>query len=134
VSVARIYYDGDCGLCHWAVKLAATHDRRRHFRFAPRNGSTQIERLGADRLADLPESMIVETADGRLLWRSSGVVYLLRRLGGGWSLLGNMLLLVPRFLRDLGYNVVVRTRHLFFARPQSSCPLLPPALRDRFDP
>jgi len=130
-----LYYDGQCGLCHRGVKFVLKHDRSgAAFRFAPLQGVTFQAKVPPDQRAALPDTMAVQTASGALLIRSEAVVHLLRRLGGGWKIMGAMLAIVPRPLRDLGYNFVARTRHRLFGRPDDLCPVLPAELRARFDP
>ena len=130
-----LYYDGQCGLCHRGVKFVLKHDRSgAAFRFAPLQGVTFQSRVPADQRAALPDSMAVQTAAGSLLIRSTALVHILRRLGGGWKILGATLAIVPRPLRDLAYNLVAQTRHRLFGCPDELCPVLPASLRTRFDP
>lgn len=130
-----LYYDGQCGLCHRGVKFVLKHDRSgAAFRFAPLQGMTFQARVPGDQRAALPDSMAVQTAAGTLLIRSDALVHILRRLGGGWKILGAALAIVPRPLRDPAYNFVARTRHHLFRRPDELCPVLPASLRARFDP
>jgi predicted DCC family thiol-disulfide oxidoreductase YuxK len=131
--VEQIFYDGSCGLCHWAVKFVLPRDRKGVFRFAPLDSERFREAVHeADRQA-LPDSVVVLTADGRMLTRSAGVLHILDRLGGGWALLGTIGRLVPRPVRDWLYDAIARIRYRLFARPPEVCPILPPEYRARFD-
>ena len=130
----HIFYDGDCGVCHWAVSFTARRDPEgRLFRFAPLDGETFRERMPETFRDELPDSIVVETSTGEHLLRSGGIVHILRRLGGGWGVFGAILWVVPRPLRDLGYDLFARVRHHFVKRPEGVCPLLPPEMRGRFD-
>ena len=133
-AVERIFYDGDCGVCHWGVRFIARRDPGgAAFRFAPLGGETFRRRVPAELRAQLPDSLVVETADGRLLLRTGAVVHILRRLGLLWRLLGLALFLIPASLRDFAYDRFAAVRHLLVARPRASCPALPPELRRRFE-
>ena len=78
-------------LCHGAVKFVLKHDRSgKAFRFAPLQGATFQSRISAGARADLPDSIVVLTEDGKLLTRSNAFVHILRRLGGGWKILGGV--------------------------------------------
>lgn len=133
--VERIYYDGECGVCHWAVKFVASRDGTPPaFRFAPLHGETFRGSFPEIDEQDLPDSMIVESRDRQLLMRSDGMVHILRRLGGLWRPLALLLRAVPRPVRDTGYDLFARVRHRFAARPAGTCPILPPDMRGRFDP
>lgn len=131
---SMVFYDGACGLCHRTVRFAIARDRDgRHFRFAAL-GSEAFRRLVPEALrAGLPDSIVVLTADGTLLARSAAVIHILERIGGPWRLLGSMLELVPRGIRDAGYDGVAHARHRLFRRPAEACPVTPPKLRARFE-
>lgn len=135
LSTERIFYDGECGVCHWAVGFVARHDRTAGaFRFAPLGGETFDDVVGAERRSRLPDSMVVLTADGDLLLRSQGLIHILSRLGPLWRALGMLLRAVPRPLRDWAYDAFAAARYRLAARPEGTCPLMPPELGRRFDP
>ena len=134
-STERIFYDGDCGVCHWSVGFVARHDPDgKTFRFAPLDGESFENSVPAELRRQLPDSMVVQTADGSVLLRSEGVVHILRRLGSFWRPLGWALAIVPRPLRDFFYDRFARIRHRLVRRPQGVCPMVPVELRRRFDP
>lgn len=133
-AVERIYYDGECGLCQRAVRFVLAEDPDgRRFRFAPLQGERFARDFEPALRARLPDSIVVHTADGRVLVRSDAVVHLLQRLGGVWRVLGTLLALVPRPLRDLAYDAIARVRTRLFAAPKVLCPLGPKHVTDRFD-
>ncbi len=127
-----LLYDGSCGLCHRAVRFVLAEDRAAVFRFAPLGGETFRNNVSASFRRDMPDSLVIVTASGRLLTRTSGVRYILQRLGGAWRCLALASRLVPTALLDRAYDVVAATRHRLFRRPGQACPILPPDLRDRF--
>jgi predicted DCC family thiol-disulfide oxidoreductase YuxK len=102
-------------------------------RIAPLGGPAFLAAVPEERRAGLPSSLLLVSGD-RLLTKSTGVFELMARLGGAWRLLGALGGLVPRPLRDLVYDLVVALRRHVFQRPAEACPLLPPELRERFDP
>jgi len=111
------------------------HDRTgTAFRFAPLQGETFRARVPVGRRAGLPDSVVVETRDGRLLTRSRAAVHILRQLGGGWRILAALLGAVPRPLGDTVYDFIARVRYRVFGRSGELCPVVPPGLRARFDP
>jgi len=129
-----VFYDGGCGLCHRAVRFAIAHDADgSRFRFASLDSEGFRRRVPAASRAGLPDSIVALTPDGTLLLRSAAVMHVLERVGGGWKVVGRLLQLVPRVVRDAGYDAVARIRYQLFARPTDACPVTPPELRARFE-
>ena len=105
----------------------------RAFRFAPLD-SEAFRRAAPEAVrASLPDSLVVETAEGRLLTRSAAVIHILSRLGAPWSWLGAVARVLPRRLLDALYDLVARVRYRVFGREADACPLIPKELRSRFD-
>jgi len=95
-----IFYDDRCGLCRRSVLFVQRRDRNgAFFRFEPLPAEAP------------PETVVVRTADGRLLKRSEAVAHILARLGGRWRLVASLLRLIPRPLRDWAYNRIAAIRH-----------------------
>ncbi|HEX7009094.1 MAG TPA: DCC1-like thiol-disulfide oxidoreductase family protein, partial [Phycisphaeraceae bacterium] len=129
----HLFYDGHCGLCHRWVRLVLAEDRTGGvFVLSPLQGDYIRQRLSDEQRQGLPDSIVVQRADGRLLTRSTAIFYILARLGGLWRLIAWALWLIPRPLRDAGYDAVAALRHRIFPRPDEACPLMPPQLRSRF--
>lgn len=130
-----VFYDGHCGLCHWAVRFILAEDRTGEaFRFASLESDTFRAALSGTERASLPDSLVVQTDDGTILTRSGAVLHILRRLGGMWGICGIVLRLIPRILRDGLYDGIARIRHRLFQAPTTSCPIIPADLRVRFLP
>lgn len=133
-DVATIFYDGDCGLCHRAVRFVLARDRDgRAFRFAPLGGETFRTLVPAATRAQLPDSIVLREPDGTLRVRTAALRAIGRRLGGVWRIAAAVAGVVPPALLDAGYDGLARVRHRLFAKPPAACPVLPPALRARFD-
>lgn len=106
------------------------------FRFASLQSSFAapiLTRHGASP-ADLDTVYIVlhsNERDETLLNRSDAVAFVLRQLGRAWGFLGRVLALIPRALRDCGYQIVARHRYRIFGR-FDACPVPTPETRARF--
>lgn len=129
-----VFYDGECGLCHstvrWLLRADASGER---FRFAPLGGQRFGEVFDASACASLPDSLVVQTHDGRTLVQAAAIAHLLLRLGGGWGRLGLVVRATPTFIGDGLYKLVARARKRLFQRPATTCPRLPPELACRVD-
>ena len=129
--VITVFYDGTCGLCHRAVQFLLARDPNGvRFRYAPLQGQTAAERLGS--IDDLPDSMVVQCADGSRLMRGRAAVHLGRELGGFWWLLATTVGLLPTGFVNWLYDQIARRRYRWFGRETDHCPLLPPEQRALF--
>jgi predicted DCC family thiol-disulfide oxidoreductase YuxK len=130
-----ILYDGVCGLCHRLNRFVLARDPAGRFRFAALQSALAGEilaRHGRDP-QDLDTLYLVlghGRADERLLRKSDAALWILRELGGPWRA-ASLLRVVPRALRDLGYDLVARTRYRLFGR-YDACPIPDPRHRARF--
>ena len=108
-----LFFDGECGLCDGFAAFLVRADRKRIFRLAPLAGKTAR--------ALLPESgehweTLVLLEGERLSVRSDAVIRTLRRLGGLWKATV-LFRIVPRPLRDAGYDFIARHRRKWFPAP-----------------
>ncbi|MDX1388829.1 MAG: DUF393 domain-containing protein [Acidobacteriota bacterium] len=133
-SVDRLFYDGTCGMCHGTVRFLLSEDTSgTAFRFAPLDSDSFRSAVPSDRRADLPDSVVLLTADGDLLVRSRAILVSMKRLGGYWRAIAVVLGVVPRTFADWVYDRIAAVRYKLFRRPDEACPVLPPRLRARFD-
>lgn len=104
----RVLYDGDCGFCGGWAGWIARRDRRQRFTLVPLDADPEIESCPAE-LRALDSLLLF---DGhRWHAQSSAVCRILWGMGPVWALPGLLLWLVPRPLRNLGYDFVARRRH-----------------------
>lgn len=127
-----VFYDGHCGLCHRWVKFALLRDPHDRFVFTPLQGDTIKSVLSEERIAALPDSIVLRDPDGTLHTKSDAVLSILSGIGGVWGVFGAAGRVVPRVLRDCVYDGVAGVRHRVFAPPAEACPMMPPELRHKF--
>jgi predicted DCC family thiol-disulfide oxidoreductase YuxK len=141
-----ILYDGVCGLCNRLNQFVLRRDPDAIFRFASLQSPFAAPILahhGADP-QDLDTVYVVVNhdltnhdlakeapSDERILPRSDAIIFVLKRLGGIWKVLGLFLQLLPRLLRDAAYRIVARNRYRIFGRSET-CILPGPENRNRF--
>ncbi len=131
-SYETIFYDGYCGLCHRFVRFVLAKDTGKLFRFAPLDSETFRKAVPESKRLGLPDSVVLLSAKGQLLTRSQAILRVLRRLGGVWRVIGIVAGIVPSVILDLIYDGIAGIRFRLFKRPEDSCPVVPPYLRDRF--
>jgi predicted DCC family thiol-disulfide oxidoreductase YuxK len=114
-----LLFDGDCNLCDSLVRFIITHDRSKEIMFLPLDsvtGRSFLRKLG------LPEDYlksVVYIKENEYYIRSSAVLNILYDLGGGWRLFYGFVI-IPEFIRDIFYNIIVRIRYRVF-RKKISC-------------
>ncbi len=128
----RLFYDGHCGLCHRSVRFLLAEDRAAVYSFGALQSDAFEKAVPPDERRELPDSIVVIDPEGKRLIRSTAIADVLLRLGGLWHVLGVVLCLVPRPLRDAGYRGVAAVRHRVFRRPADACPIMPAEYRKRF--
>jgi predicted DCC family thiol-disulfide oxidoreductase YuxK len=128
-----IFYDGTCGLCHGFVRFVLAEDRDgSRFHFAPLDSNAWRSVMSKHSPMSLPDSIVVLTAEGSLLFHSTAVCQVLNGLGGLWRILGFVIALIPLPVSDWIYDRVAAHRKQIFGTKQEACPLLAPTLRKRF--
>lgn len=127
-----LYFDGVCNLCNRSVQFVIRHDKKGRFLFAPLQSAAgaeiqqKLESLNGGRV---PDSLVLSWK-GKLRTESDAALHTAGLLGFPWNL-ASLLLLVPRFLRDLLYRWVARNRYRWFGR-QDACMMPTPELKARF--
>ena len=128
-SRSILFFDGVCGLCNRFVDFLLKHDRHGRVCFAPLQGTTAASSLSEDVVHGLDTVVFLE--GGQPNCRSSAIVRVFWRLGGVWSVLGTLLWIIPKPIRDLGYRLVAKSRYRLFGKKET-CRLPTPEERGRF--
>jgi predicted DCC family thiol-disulfide oxidoreductase YuxK len=115
------------------VRFLLWADPEGEVRFAPLGGASFHRRISPEEREALPDSLVLVTTDGRVLTRSAAVLALLDGLGGACRLTGRGVALVPRPLADAVYDGIARIRRRLAPTPRGACPVVPDAVRSRFD-
>lgn len=126
-----VLYDGACGMCNRTVRFVLRRDREGVFRFAALQ-SRLAERILAGQGIRATELDTLYVVDGEeVLARSEAVMFVLRRLGGIWKAVAEVLRFLPRGMRDGMYGAVARNRCRVFGKYEV-CPAPSEQERGRF--
>ncbi len=112
-----VVFDGVCRLCNAWVRFLLRYDRQARFLLCPaqsRAGQRLLTRF--DQPTDHYESVLL-VRDDRVWLRSDAVLEILRGLPAPWRWLSG-LRVIPRAVRDAGYNLIARHRYRLFGRYQ----------------
>ncbi|MBC8063945.1 MAG: DUF393 domain-containing protein [Chlorobia bacterium] len=128
-----VFYDGLCGFCDRTVSYILQRDRDDRFRFAPlqRDLAEEILPKHGKNPKDL-DTLYLLVDQGlpteRVLDKSSAAVHIGKTLGGfsrfGMTLVG----ILPKPIRDWGYDRVAKARYKLFGK-MSACRI--PSAQDR---
>ena len=123
---ATLHYDGECGICHAAVRFALAETPRTDAALAFRP-----MQLDVPDVKDVGTWSLVDESGNRFE-KTSAVVRLLEASGGVWRLSATGLRLIPGFLRDGAYNALARIRRHLAPKPPGLCPVVSQQLAGRF--
>jgi predicted DCC family thiol-disulfide oxidoreductase YuxK len=128
-------YDGVCGLCSRLLQFLLRHDHRCVFDFASLQSATGraiVERCGGD-ARDLTSFYVLadyRTSNSRFFTRSDAALFVAGELGWPWRM-ARLMWIVPKRVRDRGYDLIARTRYRIFGRYEH-CLIPSPEFRSRF--
>ena len=118
-----IYYDGECGLCHLAVKFILRVDSKSKFYFSPlSNLDNNLKNI---------DSIILKKGN-KVFYEGQAVIMIFENIDNNWNYLAKVLKLVPINLLDAAYRWVSRNRAKVSVKKVSSCPIVPSYYQKRF--
>lgn len=124
-----VFFDGVCNLCHGTVVQLIEIDKRNVLSFASLQSQFASEFLAKKNFTSHLDT-ILYYRDGKLYQRSDAALYILKDIGGWWSKLF-ILRFIPKFLRDMVYDIVASNRYLWFGK-KDQCMLPSPQLQAKF--
>ena len=118
-----IYYDGECGLCHVAVKFILRVDSKNKFYFSPlSNFDNNLKNI---------DSIILKSGD-KVFYESQAIIMVFENIDNNWNYLAKVLKIFPINVLDIAYRWVSRNRTKISVKEVSSCPIVPSYYRKRF--
>jgi predicted DCC family thiol-disulfide oxidoreductase YuxK len=125
-----ILFDGVCNLCNGSVNVILKRDKAGVFRFAALQSDAGREQLKRFNLDKRPMTSVVLVEEGRHFEKSAAALRILKRLGWPFKALYPLMLL-PRPVRDLGYDLIAGNRYRIFGK-RDACMMPTPEIRSRF--
>lgn len=123
-----LFFDGVCNLCNGFVDFIVSRDTKNIFQFAPLQGKTAIASLRKESIDAL--NTVILFKEGLEFQKSDAALMVLQQLGGGWILF-KIFWIIPRFLRNIVYDLVAKNRYRIFGK-RESCRLPTKEERARF--
>lgn len=114
-----LFFDGECNFCNGTVKVILAHERAHDLRFASLQGThARTLMLRYPFLQGIDSLVWVSSSDKdniNIYTRSSAALRAASYIGGPWKVF-NVFYLLPKFLRDLGYDLFARYRYRIFGQ------------------
>ena len=118
-----IYYDGECGLCHLAVKFILRVDSKSKFYFSPlSNLDNNLKSI---------DSIILKKGN-KVFYEGQAIILIFENIDNNWNYLAKVLKLIPINVLDTAYRWVSRNRAKVSVKKVSSCPIIPSCYKKRF--
>lgn len=125
-----ILFDGVCNLCNSSVDFIIRRDPKHYFKFASLQseiGQQLLKRADID--TSQIDSLILVTRDAYFI-KSTAALKIALKLRFPWSL-SYALIIIPAFLRNIGYDFIAKNRYRFFGKKET-CRIPTPEERARF--
>lgn len=118
-----IYYDGECGLCHLAVRFILRVDSKSKFYFSPLSN--------LDNNWKNIDSIILKKGN-KVFYEGQAIIMIFENIDNNWNYLAKVLKLIPINALDTAYRWVSRNRAKVSLKKVSSCPIVPSSYQKRF--
>lgn len=106
-----ILFDGDCNFCNFWVNFVIENDKNDSFRFASLQSKKGKELIEQTQLkSDLDSVVLISNNIART--KSSAALHIAKHLKG-WFQIAFVLIVVPKFIRDIFYDLIAKNRKKF---------------------
>jgi len=130
ISAPVLLFDGVCSLCNHTVDFVLRVERSNKLKFASLQspyGQSVLKKLNLDPVNF--KSFILQEGEN-FFTESTAVIRISKHLGGLWPIF-QILLVIPKFIRDAVYGVIAKNRYKWFGK-RDTCRLPTPEERSRF--
>jgi len=124
-----LLFDGVCNLCNGFVQFVITRDTKGVYSFASLQSDIGQQLLQKYQIKDDLTSVVL-ISNNKAYSHSDVPLMVGQTLGGVWSI-ARLGWVIPKFLRDIGYNFIANNRYRFFGK-EEACMLPRPEWKNRF--
>ena len=123
-----VFFDGICNLCQRSIKYLIKYDKKQSLKFASLQGEYANKMLHPTDHKNL-ESILY--FDSKELYTKSTAILKICNVLGGWHKILLVGYLLPKFIRNMVYDVIAQNRYKWFGR-QEHCMVPTNDLKNRF--
>lgn len=125
-----IFFDGVCGFCSASLDWIIKADDKETFRYCTlQDDLGQMMREQTGRAQDM--DTVIGLYKGQIYTKTDVTILICDHLGGAYNILGSILKVIPRSLRDVGYNIVAKYRYNIMGKKEE-CYIPSAAIRAQF--
>ncbi|MDE0967140.1 MAG: DCC1-like thiol-disulfide oxidoreductase family protein [Flavobacteriaceae bacterium] len=118
-----ILFDSKCNLCSKSVKKVMKLDKNKIFKFISNNSDYGKELINEFNLNSITtETIILFTSEKEFLIKSDAAISIITRLNIIFKIF-NILLVIPKVIRDKVYDYVAKNRYKWFGE-NDSCEII----------
>ena len=126
-----VLFDGECNVCDTFVNFLIDRDPDGKLQYASQQSSAGKDVMTKRDINVNCSTMVLITSDGSIYTHSTAFLRTVALLGSFYRLL-LLFLIIPAFIRDLGYSCFAANRYRLFGRHEEACKRLTPELKLRF--
>lgn len=108
-----VIFDGICGFCNKSLDVLMRLDKNKTLKYTSLQGE-YVKQLDVENGID----SIIFYDEGKLYYKSTAILKILRSLGGVW-ILANIFYLIPAFIRDTIYDLIAKYRYKIFGKMET---------------
>lgn len=125
-----LLFDGVCHLCNNLVLFIIKKDPKSQFKFAALQSEMGKLLLKKYILDSNNLNTVVYIKGERNFLKSTAILNIVKDLGGYWKLF-YALIIIPKFIRDIIYDLIAKSRYRIFGKKES-CMIPSPDINQRF--
>jgi predicted DCC family thiol-disulfide oxidoreductase YuxK len=125
-----ILFDGVCNFCNRTVNVIIEHDKDAKFQFAASQSTAGIDILQKFNLNQTSTASVILIVNEKIYTKTDAVIQIAKQLSG-WPRLLMGLKIMPKFLRDFGYDLIAKNRYRLFGK-RATCRMPVASERNRF--
>lgn len=125
-----VLFDGVCNLCNASVNFIIDRDAKAVFKFASLQSDFGQKILQENQFKQVDFDSILLLKEDKILKKSDAALEIARNLDGWWKYF-YALKVIPKFIRDLVYDLIAKNRYRIFGKSET-CRIPTADLKERF--